>query len=796
MKHIALLVPDKTGTGWIMLKSTQILRASVCAATLASALFSSQAIAQDDASAEGASSRVIVVTARKSEESLLEVPIAITAFSEQQIEEKGLVSINDLPAFTPGFVYESLATIPGRFDNSPRFRGVGVNSGSPTRQTASVFVDGIFVANGAQGVTLSDVERVEIIKGPQSAFFGRNTFGGAVNYITKTPGDDFGVDYSATVASRDLYDISAGVDLPLSDSLKFRATGSYRNKGGHYTNTVTGTEVGKEETWSAGGTLFFEPSENFDAKIRVNYFENEDTAPAIGFVDSTFHNCGPFTVGGVTGSDTTLCGDVPINQPALNTVPTDTVLDFYTNGLTQLNGSPRDSFGLDRQSFRGSLQFNVKFPDSDVVFSWLAGLNYDEVNLLQDGDYTGDDQFVSYSGRQFRDFSQEIRLAGNSFDGLIDWQFGANYFDQRFTNNGEFIVPAFGRFAFGGGEPAEEQIETLGFFTSIGVNFTDELTLTGEARYQIDTIREDGDITDMQGFQKGTFKSFLPRVILNYQATDDTLVYASFSEGNLPGGFNGDVRELSATELGRLQAIQPGASDNFGEETLRNYELGLKHNFGGRGFVSMAAFYMERTGQTVRRSDLIMLDDTTQDQINYFINIGESEIKGIEFEGSYELVDGFTVSATAAYVDGELTSFDNSGIYGEVFGSTDASGTRSERFPKFSGSVSAQYSGELNDDWGFFLRADGFYQGSRFASEINLTSAPDGFQANLRAGVESEKLRFEAFVTNVTNDDTPTGINRFRDLSAVTPLFDFSTFGWMVGLRDKRQFGLRVSGNF
>ncbi|MEP3226805.1 MAG: TonB-dependent receptor [Parasphingorhabdus sp.] len=781
-----------------MLKVKNIVKTSVCGAVLASAWMASQASAQEISEADGAEDGVIVVTARKNEENLLEVPVAITAFSSEAIEAKGLNDINDLQAFTPGFVYESFATLPGRFDNSPRFRGVGVNTGSPTRQTASVFIDGIFVANGAQGVTLSDVERVEIIKGPQSAFFGRNTFGGAVNYITKTPGDDFGVDYSATLGTRDLYQGALGIDVPISETLKFRATGSYRHKGGHYTNSVNGEEVGKEETWSVAGTVFFEPSENFDAKIRVNYFENEDSAPAIGFVDSSFHNCGPFTTDGVTGTDRTFCGDVPITQPALNTDQTPGIIDFYQNTLFQLNGNPRDEFGLDRQSLRASLQFNVSFPNSSVVFSWLTGLNYDEVNLLQDGDYGAPNQFVSYAGRQFRDFSQEIRLTGESFNGLLDWSVGANYFDQRFTNNGEFIVPAFGNFAFGNGEPAEEQIETLGLFGSAQVNFTDELSLVGEARYQIDTVREDDDITDANGFSKGTFRSFLPRIILNYQATPDTLVYASFSEGNLPGGFNGSVAALSPTELTRLDAIQPGVGPTFGEETLRNYEIGLKHNFGGAGFVSLAAFYMDRTGQTVRRSDRIALDgqvntmNTTQ--VNYFINIGESQIKGIEFEGSYELLEGFTLSATAAYIDSELSFFDNSGIYLEVFGSADASGTRGERFPKFSGSVSAQYTGSLNADWDFFLRGDGAYTGRRLASEINLTSAEPGFQANLRAGVESEGLRIEAFVTNLTNDDSPTAINRFRDLTL--GFGGFSIFGHMVGLRDRRQFGLRLSGDF
>ncbi len=748
-----------------------------------------QADAEDDFTLE-----TITVTARKKEENILRTPIAITAFSAERIDRLDLQDIRDLPGFTPGFVYESFAGVPGRFDNSPRFRGVDVNTLSPTRQTASIFVDGIFVSNGIQGIPLIGVERVEIIKGPQSAFFGRNTFGGAVNYVTRSPGEDFGGEISGRIATRDEYQLAGAIEGPLvEDKISARVSGSWRDKGGHYTNSVTGEELGREKTWSIDGTLFFTPSENFDARIRVNYFENEDNQAGYSFSGFPEHNCGPFG-----GTDTTICGNVQLNQPGANTEQSDAFFDAL-NGLTALNGEHRDEFGLDRQSLRVSGQFNYTFPDTNIVLSSLTGYNEEDVNILRDADDTADNAFVSYAGRQFRDFSQEVRLAGTSFDDKLDWSVGANYFDQRFTNNGEFIVPPLGFFAFGGGEPAEENIETFGVFGSLRYAVSDRVTLTFEGRYQSDKVQEDGDITDALAATSGTFKNFLPRAIIDFQMTPDTLFYASFSEGNLPGGFNGEVAALSADQLAELQGIEPRVGATFNEEKLTNYEIGAKHAFaGGRGNVSVAAFYMERANQTIRRSDLITDPSsvTGTDQVNYFINIGESEIMGAELESTFVFSEMFTLDATLAYVDAEIKEFET-GVFNEVFGTPDASGQSAARFPKWSGSVSASFQGDLTDTSSWFARIDTTFQSKRFADELNLTSAEGGAQVNVRVGAElDDGLRVEFYVSNLFDDDTPTAINRFRDLSFATPLFDFSTFGYQVGLRDRRQFGIRSTYNF
>ncbi len=749
------------------------------------------ATAQSTATAEGNEVEVIVVSARKKEERIVDVPIAITAFDAEQIESLGLQSILDLPAVTPGFVYEKFAGLPGRFDNSPRFRGISVNSLAPSRQTASIFVDGIFVSNGVQGIGLEDVERVEIIKGPQSAYFGRLTFGGAVNYVTSTPGDEFRAKISTTAADRSDFRVQGSVEGPIiQDKLSARLSASYHDHAGHFRAASTGDELGQERTSALGATFYFTPTENLDVRIRGYYFENDDGAPSYAFSGLNDHNCGPFG----TGSDTTVCGAVPINAPDLN-VPVSAGLANAISNLPALNGGNLLETGLARESTRLSAQFNYDVPNSNLTVSGLFGVNDEEVNILRDADDTGDLAFQSFAGRTFEDSSAELRLSGLARNDRLRWSIGVNSFNQEFTSNGDFIVPALGFLDFGGSNPGIEDISTLGIFGSLSYDLSDEVTLTLEGRRQTDEVLDDADITDNEAGTTTEFTNFLPRAILEWQVMDEALLYFSYSEGNLPGGFNGEVDALTPEQLAQLRGIESGAGPTFAEEKLENFEAGWKQTFhGGDGVATFALFHMDRSNQTFRRADLV--DDPNQpqgfQQIDYFINAGKSTVNGFELETSYQFNSIFALSGQVAYIDSQYEVF-NSGVHNELFGVESAAGKTAERFPEWAGSLSGIFNGSINTSMDWFARADWFYQGKRFGDEGNLVFADAGSQINVRAGIQTDRYRAELFVRNLTDDDTPTAINRFRDLSFATPLFDFSTFGYQVGLRDRRQVGLRFS---
>ena len=765
----------------------------------------SPVLAQDNA-ANGANNLMeeVVVTARKRQESLLEVPIAITTFGAQQIEDLGLNTIEDVQLFSPGFVFESFATIPGRFDQSPRFRGIDIDTGDPFRQTASIFVDGIFVVNGASGIALNDVERVEVIKGPQSALFGRNTYGGAVNYITKTPGEDFKGDISATVASRGEYRLSGGMDIPMvPGKLAARLSGFYHDKDGHHDNNIPANSItlpqpspgklGDIETFNLSGTLFATPTDDLSMRLRVAYFENDDGLPATGQISAAQANCGSGQFGG-SASRVFTCGalnpdELRVGGPVV--APDD--IKVRLASLTPLNG-PRDEFGFDRQNLTITGQFDYNLTDT-LTLSGLAGYSEEDTSLLgyssEFHPSSGALYYFSGNDRQFEVDNQELRLSGSFSDNFIDWSIGASRFSMENTNTGGFIVYFGAPISATTPTINRDAIDTFGVFGSVIVNLSDQWSLTVEGRYQEDEINDLDNVGSPTPVKNSaTFTNFLPRFIVDFQVTPETLLYASYSKGNLPGGFNATVQRLNATERARLDVLDPQADSFYDEEELDSYELGVKHGFAdGRGSVSAAVFMMDRSKQLFRTSQTDPLINGGQ-TISYFLNRGESEIKGFEVEGNYALTDNLTLSGSLGHVNAEFTVVTDT-VHAVYFGTPDAAGKKAPRFPEWSGSLSLTYADQLASGMPYYARIDSSYVGKRYADISNLNWTEAGTIVNVRLGVEPGDYKVELFATNLTDSDVPTGVGRSSD-----PEAGFVQYSYRLGLRDKRQVGLRVSAEF
>ena len=229
----------------------------------------------------------ITVTARKTEERLLEAPVSITAFSAADIEKKGFVNLEDVAKSAPGVQYSQQGgQIPGRYTSAIRFRGMNVNSDSPSLQLGSLFIDGVYVLGGTQSIPYDDVERIEVIKGPQSATYGRSTFGGAINYITRTPSlTDYSGQLNATGGNFGLSDVSASFEGPLvQDKVSFRIGGRFYNRGAVYRAT-DGGGLGEESSKSASLTLNMQPSESLNIKFRAFHALDEDGAPMGGIIE-------------------------------------------------------------------------------------------------------------------------------------------------------------------------------------------------------------------------------------------------------------------------------------------------------------------------------------------------------------------------------------------------------------------------------------------------------------------------------------------------------------------------------
>lgn len=823
-------------------KTQSLLGTSLATALL---LAPSAVMAQDaEEGAEetaGTTGNNIIVTARKKEESILDAPVAITAFGAEELEAADIENLSEVADATPGFYIDAFQFLPGRYDSTPFIRGVVIETDDPTTQIVSVFVDGVYVAGGARSLGVEDVERIEVIKGPQSALFGRTTFAGAINYVTKDPASDFGGSINATVGTRDLYKLNATLEGPIAgDALRGRLTGRFDHKGGHWENTaVPGDKLGEEETWSVGGTLLFEPSSNLSMKLR-GYYGQDDDGPAAAFTFNRSFNFRdangnairePFfdangNPTGATGIEA-FRGVLPDPDPALiGANSSDDNLNAFLNALNAVdpfigtfNGisAAETGFGLRRNVFRISLHTNIVLSDN-VELDLIGAHATDDATILFDVDGTPNNLVTAYFARALEDTSFEARLSGTAFNERLQWAFGGNYFnldsqeafryfDRRFVPSGVLLD------AFFNGLPDETLVDNISAFGQLEYELTETLSVSLEGRYQVDEIgaRQDNGNPVLGAPQK--FKKFLPRVTVDFQPTPDTLLYATYSVGNLPGGFNTNFLGLSPERRAALLTVEPNVGETFGEEELINYEIGWKQSFGNTLNFALSAFMMDRKDQQVNTTvrypnpDFDPLDPTSIEFVSTTLaqNAQSTEIKGFEFEANWRPVDLISMRGTLAYIDSKIESFPDNGDSGEledVFGEFDSSGNplnpagfRAPIFPKWQASLATTISDNLDFDLGgapagWYVRSDVFYRGKYFTGTANLGQAPASTVVNLRAGIESNAIGIEAFVTNLTNEDAYTAAATVRDVT------NFRDEANQVGLRDKRQFGVRLSYDF
>lgn len=748
----------------------------------------------------------IIVTARKIEESILDIPLSVTAVTAEEIEGAGLDNLVDLAAYTPGFQLESFNSVPGRYDSTPFIRGVVFDSTDALRQTVSVFVDGVYVSGGNQSIDFQDVARVEVIKGPQSAQFGRSTFAGAVNYITADPAAEFGGNASVLVATRDEYEMRGSLEGPLlGESVTARISGRYNFDGGHYRNTLdTSQELGEEETWSVSGMVMFAPNDAFKSKVRAFYTQMDDGPSITPLLDSSF-NSGPF----VPGGETIFAGvlpEFPESAIGFNTTDADFeafITDAESRGVNFI--ITPDQFGLDREAFRLSWDGQYDFSNG-MAFNFIAGYSQEQVTSLVDTDSSPDRTYTLYAGRDFQDLQAEARLSGTAFSDDLFWSAGVNFYKLDYATNGAFGLQAFGQSSsFGNlGEITEEDVETFGVFGKLDWQASDLIGLSLEGRYQEDSIDQGPQAND-------TFKNFLPRATLNLTPNNDTLLYATYSEGNLPGGFNSNFFDLNPDQVTALQTQFAGLSSSYLEETLRNYEIGWKQDFGGKMNLQLALYRMERKDQVTRAIAQLPNPDFPADPTappivteTFNVNAAATTIEGIELETNWYPTDELSMRATIAYTNAEISDFPASGDSGDfedVFLSDDGFiGTKAERYPPLQLTLSATYEKPIGNfaglDSSWFTRGDFLYSEGYFLSTPNLGKTPEVSDVRLRTGLRNDRFSIEAFVTNLLEETAPTAGNNYIDLSNQTPLFSFGVESVVYALRDKRQFGVRASMNF
>jgi iron complex outermembrane receptor protein len=376
-------------------------------------------------------------------------------------------------------------------------------------------------------------------------------------------------------------------------------------------------------------------------------------------------------------------------------------------------------------------------------------------------------QFIQVSQGRLKDVSQELRLTSPS-EARFRWTTGLNYIDLYSPGGPVYGISPIGPIFSAG--VTEQKIKTPSAFAGLYFDLTDTLTISGEGRYQEDEINQTPKIgTSGQAVTgvaaqtlSATYHSFNPRVSVDWNYSPDSTVYALYSKGTRPGGFNAGLVTSNAATIAALQAVVPNAGVAYDEEELVNYEIGWKSTwFDGRARTQLTVYSDDWKNGQVSSSIPVSVAGTTN-LIPLVVNNGTAELQGLEFEGEVRVTEGLRLSATAAYNKSEVKSFGRQGNglpnctdCNNAYGSFDGViGNELPTAPKVTFSLSADYTHKLTADLDWFARGDLSHQGKKFTDLSNVAWVGASNLLNIKFGVRNEKYTVEAFVNNVTDDDT------------------------------------------
>ncbi len=750
-------------------------RILLLAATALVPLYAAPTLAQQVAAAASSDTgdTEIIVTARKRVEKLQDVPIAISAFDSADIKSARIERIADLAKLTPGLNYTPLF---GAQNQLPIIRGVAQTLG---QLNVGVFLDGIYLS-GKAGVDLelNDLARIEVVKGPQSALYGRNTFAGAINYVTQRPSDVLTGNIEGTIGDKGLHKIAGSISAPITDKVRVRVGGFYREFDGWYTSAIDGGKVDFAKNYGGIGTIELTPTENFTATLRVSYSKEDNGQPPSSVIRN---NSALGTPSGGSASQQR-------NLLYIGQVP-----DIATNGVTvntaSVPGLPGKSYGDREESIRASATLEYDF--GGAVLTSITAFAKRNAEYTFDGDNTicdrtggcpnfgfpfapaiplGKSDFALSSNIGYlRDWSQEFRLASTGKN-KVDWLIGLFYYDnvtvgtdRGITIPGTLAITDYTTAAANYKYPKTSVgTSSVSLFASGTWHMTEALSLTGELRYEYEKQTYSQVFVNAAGINGPAalrapdslnFNFATPRLILDYKIDDSKMVYASFARGAKTGGFNTGLN------------IQ--GNNTYKPEYSNNFEVGYKSDlFDRRLRFNVAGYYMNWLNQQAACQAPVAAGGSSTNR-TYTCNVAASHVYGAEVELAAKLTDWFTLSGNYAYTHARYTRFIDDSLAQTLalagLPAISFDGKHLPYVPDHKLTVSPKITVPLGDKATLELRGDVQYQSQSFVRADNLQSFGSFTSVDLRAAVRWNGLTLQAFANNVFDVATPVAAVRFFD---------------------------------
>lgn len=663
----------------------------------------------DDESGDEEGLGVIVVTAQTRNQQLQDVPIQVSAFGEEQIADAGIDSTQDFMDLVPNVSFDDSFTYLNSF---VVVRGVTQinNADSPV----AVIVDGVPQNSQKQlKMNLFDLERIEVLKGPQGGLYGRNAIGGAINIVTKRPGEEFSGMVQATYGRGDFVDLNAAISTPIGDRSGLRVSGNYISDGGRIENSFTGKNVDfVDHDYTLRGRFVSDIGAATKLDLRASYRDFQaggiyDSQVRSGNADDIVYpaeNIEGLTFGDIV--EGAMKWDFEIGNGTLTSISAYTDLAENVRGDLDFSNAiddPGGFAGLGIQAGQGQdlsvelMSQELRYVSDDALpFRWIAGVYYLHTN---------------------RDLLTRAFIDAEGTAGGIG-------------SRDQIDNPALRLITLN----ESNRNDAYAVYSNFEYDLTDSLILSGALRYDLDERRQ----TDLEngGVRSESFSAVQPKVTLTYRLDDDKLVYGTYSTGFRSGGFNAPTVSIPV----------------YQSEYLQNFEAGFKSSWMNNRLILNGAVYFAKSDDF----QFFYIDALSASQI--IGNIDRVDIFGVELEVQALVADGLQIFAALGTTDTQIKEYalDPSFI-----------GNHTPKSTSFTGNLGFQYKAPISDTFDLLVRADYEHRGKKYWQVDNLDVQGPLNLLGARIGIENDRLGLFLSASNIFDEKYYADYNP-REFSGLT----------------------------
>lgn len=716
--------PENEGSAMLEVK-----KPSVGLAALVTAMFSGAPSPAVSQSAAGFSIEEIVVTARKRDETLLEIPMAVSVWNEAMLTSSGIQNIEDMYGYIPNLEF---STSGGFFPTSSftymAIRGVGWNAG--LEPSVGLFVDGMYQPQAGFDIGFSDLARVEILRGPQGTLFGRNAQAGVINLVSNLPNNELEGWAEAEVGQNGKTRVAGKVSGPLTETLFAGVVLDYDKYDGFVSNANSGKDHNYSDRMQVRGTLRWVPNDNIEAVLRIDGGQQDYNGLGLGSPLS----CDCY----VNYSDQD-------REDSKNTTGAQLNVDWAFSDsltLTSITGirevETTESIDMDSRATGQAIATLSGVPESTTLPPYPLSVQPGPLDVQGATHTTAIDQNF---------FSQELRLSGIA--NRVDWQAGAYYFEQEMPQDrllnlgpGSFDpgAPIYAKEAF------RDDRDGWSIFAQASLDVTERTEVTLGARYSEESIASSGErvLNVNDGFiaafakdARADFDDFTPNVSATFRVNDTNQLYATWARGWKAGGIN-------------RYPSRPGAVQPYDSEESENVEIGLKSSlFGGRLVANIALFDIDIKDQQVVASQPD--PDGGPTPVNVISNAPGASSKGAEIEVTAQLSERFLVRISGGTTDTKYKEY----IRPDGF---DLTGREFIGVPATTGSVILDYGLPLGNEWSFdttlsyrYVDSYNSISAERGVPVGTLIETPSYDRFDLRATFERRSWKIIGYVNNLAD---------------------------------------------